>query len=233
MLKRLNLILLIIGVLVIGAEFFLPKTLTNIVTQGLSSAVSSRELSAKLTKSPAVLMLAGRFSSIVMDAKDAKIDKILIHDIHVSMKDIELDMSKLFLEKKIALKKAGDIKLTAVINQGDLANYLNTSVKGVNNASVTITPEKTVVGSQWTIGGLAKIDVRLEGKIISEKEKIKFIPDQFLINSSSVNTSSLFGGTLMSEIVVLDSSKLPFGVAVRDVIMQNGKVIINADNKNF
>lgn len=231
MLKRLILILIVVFALFLGAEAFLPKFLSEAVAQGLSAATNSREMSVKLEKSPAVYMLAGRFDHIVADVAEAKIDKIVVHAMHLSLDDVELDGGKLFSERKIAVQKAGDIKLSAVITQEALANYLNTSVKGIHDATVTITPEKTLVGSQWTIGGLAKIDVKLEGKIINDKQKIKFIPDRFLINSSSVNTSSLFGGTLLSEIAVLDSDKLPFGVVVRDIIMQNGQVIINADNK--
>jgi hypothetical protein len=231
MLKRLIFLLIITITLIVGAEMFLPQTLAKFVTQGLSSNVNSRELSAKLAMRPAIFMLAGRFEHIAMDAVDAKIDKVLVHEIHVSMENVELDMGKLFTERKVAVKKAGDITLVAKITQEDLAKYLNTSVKGIHNATVVITPEKTIVGSQWTIGGLTKIDVRLEGKIVSEREKIKFIPERFLINSSSLNTSSLFGGTLMSEIAVLDSSKLPFGVIVRNIVMQDGQVVINADNK--
>lgn len=230
MFRRLILILIVILLLILGAEAALPRILEEVVAQGMSSLTGSREVEAKLEKSPAIFMLAGQFDRVTLNAADAKIDKISVRTMHVSMDDVELDGGKLFSEQKIIIKKTDDIKLTATITQEELANYLNTSVKGIRDATVDIVPEKVTVGSQLTVGGLAKIDVKLEGKIIGDKQKIKFTPDRFSINSSSVNTTSIFGGTLLSEIVLLDSSKLPFGVVVRDIVMQNGQVVIHADN---
>lgn len=57
------------------------------------------------------------------------------------------------------------IDLTAVITQEELSRYLNQNVKGVKNANVAVTPDKTIVNGELTIGGFAKVTVNLEGKI--------------------------------------------------------------------
>ena len=40
------------------------------------------------------------------------------------------------------------------------------------------------------------------------------------------------GGSLLTEIPLVDLNKLPFHVSVRDIVMENGKVILYLDNRS-
>jgi len=126
------------------------------------------------------------------------------------------------------LQSVTDVDIIVVMRQDDLAQCLNQTVKGVKNAVVTITSDQVKASSTFAIGGFANVDVGLEGRIVGDGQKIKFVTEKFLINNRA---SGNIAGTLLTEIPLLDLNKLPFHVGVRDIVMENGKVSIYLDNR--
>jgi hypothetical protein len=121
-----------------------------------------------------------------------------------------------------------DIDLTAVITQDELSRFLNQNVKGVKGAVVTINAGKVQVTSNFALGSLASLAITLEGKIAGDGQKLKFVTERFLLNNNMVGN---IGGSVLTEIPLVDLKKLPFGVSVRVVNMEDGKVTIFADNR--
>lgn len=226
--KRPIFVILLLVVLVIASELFLPMVMSSIVNQGLINLTGSSQTSTKLTARPAIGMLGGKFDTMQVKAEHAKIDKITFSEMNIALTNAQVDMGKLFSDRVVALKSVEDVNITAVMGQDELAQYLNQSVKGVKNAVVAITPEKIKASSTFAIGGFANVAVSLEGRIVSDGQKIKFITDRVLINNAFTGS---IGGALLTEIPLLDVTKLPFHVNVRDIVMENGKVTLYLDNR--
>jgi hypothetical protein len=64
--------------------------------------------------------------------------------------------------------------------------------------------------------------------VVADGQKIKMVTEKILLNNSQVGS---LGGSLMSDIQLVDVKSLPFGVAVRDIVADQGKITIFADNK--
>lgn len=226
--KRWLIIAAVILVIVVAAEVALSQIVSNAVAQGMNSLAPSEKVSAKVTKSPAIAMLGGSFDLVALDTVNTRIDKIVFGEMHTTLKEVQLDRERLFLRREIAVETVQDINLTAVLTQEELARYINQNVKGVKNAQVTITQGKVQAGSQLSLGGIASLAVTLDGKVISDGTRIKFVTDRFLINNSSVGN---IGGAMLTEIPLVELKNLPFGVTVKNIVMENGRVVISADNK--
>lgn len=225
--KRLLLALVVVLILVAVSELFLPMVMSNSVNHGLKSLTGSDQVTATLTNKPAILMLGGRFDTIQIKAEHAQIDKIVFSEMSIALTQAKLDMGKLIGSQVVDFQSVGDVAITAVVDQDELARYLNQTVKGVKNAAVVITPDKVKASSNFAIGGIINVAVSLEGKIVSDGQKIKFVTDRFLINNMSAGA---IGGGLLTEIPLVDVNKLPFNVNVRDIVMDNGKVTLYLDN---
>jgi len=219
--KRLIFIVLVI--LVVATELLLPKVMSTVVKQGMMNLTGSDHVTATLTKEPAVLMLGGQFDRIAIQADHAKIDKIVFSQMNMVLDNAQLDMGKLLKGSAVDLQSADDVAITAVVAQDDLAQYLNQTVKGIKNAAVVITPDKITASSTFALGGFVNLAVSLEGRIVGDGQKIKFVTERFLINNALTGN---LGGGLLTEIPVVDLNKLPFQVNVRDIVMENGKVTI-------
>lgn len=222
--------LIIAVVLIIAAsELLLPMLLSDAVAKGMRGLVGSEEVTVTLTKRPAFLMLGGNFDGITAQARQAKADKLIFDDMSIALKDVQLDMGALLARRTVAFRSVGDIDIRGTVTQDELARYLNQAVKGVKNAVVDIQSDKIKASSTFAIGGFANVAVSLEGKVVGDGQKIKFVTDRFLLNNRMTGN---LGGTLLTEVPLVDLNKLPFHVNVRDIVMENGKVILYLDNRS-
>jgi len=227
--KRLFFGLLFVLLLVAASELLLPMVMSNAVNQGLMSLTGSDQVTVTLTKRPAILMLGGKFDHIQLKAEHAKIDKIIFSEMNIALTNAQLDMGKLISRQVVDFQSVEDVDIIAVVGQDELAGYLNQAVKGVKNAAVVITPGKVKASSTFAIGGFANVAVGLEGRIVSDGQKIKFVTDRFLINNMLTGN---IGGSLLTEIPLVDVNKLPFHVNMRDIVTENGKVTLYLDNRS-
>lgn len=229
MVKRLAIILAVILAAVIAAELAMPWLIGGLVARGMTGATGSERVSADLAKRPALLMLGGRFDSVRIRAVDARVDKITFAELDATLRDVALDMDALLGRRQVVVKTVRDIDLVAVLTQDELSRYLNTAVKGVKNATVTVSGGRVQVGANFLLGSIASVAITLDGKIVGDGHRIKFVTDRFLLNNTAVGN---IGGSVLTEIPLVDLRKLPFGVQARQVTMEDGKVTIYADNRN-
>ncbi|HEY3425366.1 MAG TPA: DUF2993 domain-containing protein [Negativicutes bacterium] len=228
--KRLIVVVAVLLVLIVAAsEALLPTVLSEFVAQSMRGLINADHVYVRLEKHPAVLMLGGQFDAITVTATNVKIDKIMFSEMLVALKEVQLDTSALLTRRQMTLQSVGDIDLMATVTQDELSRFLNQSVKGVKNAVVSITPEKAQVTSQFALGGFANVAITLDGKVVSDGQKIKFVTERFLLNNVLVGN---IGGSLLGEIVLADLKNLPFSVSIRQVVMENGKVTVYTDNRS-
>lgn len=228
MTRRLVIGLGIIAVLLIASQILLPMAVSDIVAQGMVSLTGSQNVRVNVEKNPALLMLGGKFDRITLAAQNAKTDKLTFSELHAVLQDVQIDMNTLISRRLVAVRSVGDVELSVVFQQEELARILNQSVKGIKNATVAITPDKVQASSNFAIGGFAQVAVTLEGKIVGEGQKIKFVTDRFLLNNSHVGN---IGGSMLTEIELADLSKLPFNVHTRNIVLEQGRVVIYTDNR--
>lgn len=228
--NRFTRIILFIVMVIAAVQMILPKVVSDAVAQGLREMTGSKQVTAKVDKSPAILMLGGKFDKVTADASDVKTEKITFRTMNISLTGVDVDIQSLLTSRKLVLEKLSDVAITATLTQEELAAFLNSSVKGVKNAVVSINSGKVEVSSALTLGGFARVDVKFEGRIAGDREqqRITFVTDRFWLNNTPVGN---IGGSLLTEVPLVDLKKLPFGVNVRDVVMEDGQVIIYTDNR--
>ncbi len=227
--KRMKIIVIAIVALIAAGELFMPWLVGSLIARGMSGATGSDRVTAQVAKRPALLMFDGRFDSVRIHAYDSKVDKIVFAELDATLKDVAIDMPVLITQRKVAVKGVRDIDLTAVITQEELSRFLNQSVKGVKNAKVVIESGKVNVTAGFLLGQIASIAITLEGKVVGDGHRIKFVTDRFLLNNTAVGN---IGGSVLTEIPLVDLRKLPFGVKAKSVVMDAGRITIVADNRS-
>ncbi|KYZ76513.1 hypothetical protein AXX12_08760 [Anaerosporomusa subterranea] len=229
--KRLFLILFAaVGIVLAGLALFLPQIVSQAVAQGMRGVLHSNQVTAQVEKSPSFLLLDGQFDRVRLTAKDAKPDKISFSDMQADLSGVKVDMAELVSSRRVVLREVKEASLTASVAQDEMARYLNQTVKGVKNAKVTVQAGKVQVAGTFGIGQIAQMTVTLEGRVVADGQKIKMVTEKILLNNSQVGS---LGGSLLSDIQLVDVKSLPFGVTVRDIVADQGKITIFADNKKL
>jgi hypothetical protein len=227
--KRLGIIAIIAIAVIAAGEIAMPWLAGSLIARGMGGATGSERVTAEVAKRPALLMFDGRFDSVRIHAYDARVDKIAFAELDATLKDVAIDMPVLISQRKVAVKSVRDIDLTAVITQEELGRFLNQSVKGVKNAKVVVESGKVNVSANFLLGQIASIAITLEGKVVGDGHRIKFVTERFLLNNTAVGN---IGGAVLTEIPLVDLRKLPFGVKATDVVMDAGRITIAADNRS-
>lgn len=227
--KRLIIALVVILLLAgVVSEVLLPRMIGDAVAQGMRQHTGSSQVTAAVQKTPALLMLTGSFDKVTISAANAKIDRMTFRALDAVLTDVQLDREKLFTSRTVSIERVHDVDLRATITQDELASYLNQTVKGVKNAVVSITPGRVQASTNFSLGGFASLAITLDGKIVGDGQRVKFVTERFLLNNTPVGN---VGGAMLTEIPLLDLKNLPFGVTVRDIVMEQGQVTIYTDNR--
>lgn len=223
--------LIIVGVIVavlIIANLILPGLVSSYATQSLKESTQSESVTVQVDKAPVVMMLAGKFDQVTVDTVNSKIDKIVLSSMHAVLTDVQVNMKALVTENKFVVQSVGDLTVTGAVSQAELARFLDSNVKGSQHAEVTITPEKVILSTHLAIGSFVQVVITLEGQVVSDGQHLKFVTQRFLVNNTSVGN---IGGTMLTEIPLLDLNKLPFAATIQNIILENGQIVITAGNQ--
>lgn len=210
----LGLILSVLGIFLL-AELLLPYVLGKQVQAGLGRALGGGEIQASVKARPAFSMLGGKFSTIMVDGKNVRSGKLVLNQFSAVFTDTSVDPVKLLFSRSLVFRDIGNFQGTVVLREEDINQYLAQSVKGLKNVQVTLVPEHMKVSGNLTFGP-AVIAVSMDGVLRGDQTQLKYIP------AVGTNTN---GGGLMG-FVLFDTNKLPFAATIKDVVIEQGRVLI-------
>ncbi|HWR38634.1 MAG TPA: LmeA family phospholipid-binding protein [Patescibacteria group bacterium] len=223
--RRVSIFLVIIAVAALAVEVILPQAVAALVGHSLSRMTGDSQVSVTAQSRPACRMLAGQFDLLAVDGDEVKIDKLTFSRVTMRLERVELDIASLYSQRRLMLKSAANIDLTAVISQEELSRHLNRDVKGVRNAQVTVTPEKTTVSGEVGLPGVAQVAVNMEGRIVADGQQIKFVTQR--VGVTQIALGKITGSTT-TEILLADLNKAPFPVHLQQLEMEQGRVMVRA-----
>lgn len=175
-------------------------------------------------------MLDGKFDNVVVSAVQANVGKVIFSDLSITLQDAALDMGVLLRDHRLVLKSVEKVELSGSITQEELARFLKANVKGVKEAVVTVDNGRVAVQANLSFGGPLSFAVQLDGRVVGIGQDIKFVTDRFQLNN--VLTASI-GGSMFTEVPIVDLRNLPFAVGVREIRMEKGKVAVYTDSASL
>jgi len=214
----------------IAAQFVLPWLVSDFIARSVGDQMQSEQITAKVTKNPAFLMLNGKFDEVAISAVKAQTGRLVFQEMDVAISAASIDMPALFLDRRLVLASAGKIELSGVITQEELSRYLNANVKYVKNAVVTVRDGRVVIDAQLVVIGPVVLKVTLDGRIVGDDRQIRFVTEKFSLDD---RLSGNISGALLTEIPLADLRKLPFAVGVREIVMEQGRIVVYMDSQSL
>ena len=221
----MKILLVIIALIAAISELILPFAASLALDRALARAVPSREMSVSARSFPGLRLAIGDFGQIRATGTDARIGRLGVKEMRMSLEDARIDMGALVSQNQLVLRDVRDLQVSMKFTEADLAAYLSEQVKEVKDARVLITPGKVEIKSGIDLGPI-KFALGVTGRIVGDDKSIRFVSDS--LNFSGTGGRSF--GAMLGEVILVDLAQLPFKVGVRKVTMETGSFTIQADN---
>lgn len=224
MIKRflLGTVLILLGGFVLS-ELLLPYYIGKQMEAGLRKAFNTEDIKATVQASPALAMLGGNFSTITVNGTDIHTDKLVINQLSAVFTNTSIDMNRLMTKRSLAFRNIGGFEGTIVLREEAINQFMAQRVKGIKNVRVALVPENMKVTGDLVLGP-AVIAVSMEGKLRGEETQLKYKAEQLLVSKTAVGVN--LAGSGFTDFVLFDMHKLPVAATVRDVIIEQGQVVI-------
>jgi len=205
------------------SELVLPYVVAKRIETGLAKAYGTYDIHVTVKAWPALMMLGGSFSTITIDGHNIRTDKLTISEFSTVFKDTNIDLRRLISERIVVFQQVGSFDGAIVLQEQEITQFVSQAIKGFKNVHVTLLPEKMKVSGEWAIGP-ASVSLVMDGKLRGDNTQLKFAADQVFLNNSVVVGN--FRGSTMTEFMLFDTKKLPVAATIRDVLMEEGRVVI-------
>lgn len=228
MIKRFIILVFLLAIVAAASiQYWLPPAISAQLVQAISRKVDSDNVKVDIEQVSISQLFGIKIKKVILTAQNAKLDKLIVSDFQAKLQEVEFDIATV-LTGRVEPKNIGDAVIKLSITQEELSRYVNESVKGIKNAIVTIKPENIRIKCNLSVGGLLNLEVALDGKVVvADKQKISFVTERFSLNNTSVGN---IGGSVLTQISLADIEELPFGVKLREVKLEQGKLVVEADN---
>lgn len=220
--RRLVTWLLVIVVLVIGAVIVAPAVVAWRVEAAIAQEFpGSASVDVRVRTAPWRL-IRGTLDRVEVDARRAPTGGIIADRLSVRLRDVHLDLSRLMLERTLAVARVGDGEGMVVLGHEDLARYLATA-KGLGRAVVTLAGGVVTIEGDVRVG-VTDLRARLEGRLVVVSPTTVDLHVQTL-TVSGVEIPEETGRVLVSGLNPLITLQgLPVPIRIESVAVEEGKV---------
>jgi hypothetical protein len=231
--KFLILTVILLALIIAAGGLVLPRMVESVIEQQIVNSTSSTAVDVSLTSTPNFKIAMGKIDKIHATAAAGRIGEVAFKNLTLDGESITLDvMELLFPNKDLSaqqrqqniLKRANKLELRGVITEDELKTFIATKDKNFENTQVSIRPEGAAATAKVKFLGRT-IDLDIAGTFLAQNGDVYFHMTH--LNSNSI-LSRVNVDTFLTDIKILDSSKLPLGLKFDSVELREGEAVITA-----
>lgn len=224
-------VLLAVVVLFLLGELFLPWVVARGLELGLQRTLGQGEdLQVSLRARPAVRMLTGNIDSLTVETKQIETATLAIDSLAMTVKDISVNLGALLSRSQLSVTRADDATVVVRISAGNLRRYVLGNVKGLSEPQVKLAKDQVMIAGDMYFAGTPVL-VAIEGRFVQDGErKIRLAVDKVSIDGDPLpeDLAATVVSALGGPALFIDAGKFPLPLAVKQVKMTDGWLIIEA-----
>lgn len=215
-------------IVAVAGETVLPRWAHD-TAETLLHEAGAEESETTLHTSPGVLLLFGQIDDITASAKGLHLGQLRLDRAELRGRDVRLDAPALFLDGKVHVKSAEELKLTGTVSAESLRELLERSIDRLENIEVALDEAGVHATAQAKIFG-RKADIVLEGQILEEPEALFFHMTRLDIKNAAFGKASI--GDFFGDILITKLSALPLKARIDSVEHRDGAVVVRLSCHN-
>ena len=232
--------LIVIGILFLIlaglTEIVLPHTLSTMLEQKIAQLTYSQQVDLSVDSSPRFMIAAGRVDKIHGQVKNGRIGELDTSDLTLDAQNVKVNMLSLLFGDKVDangkhktvddyIQSIGNVKMTGIITEENLKNFLKIKVSQLDNLELKITPEAINATSNVTIMGRSA-DIELSGIIIVDEGDLYFRMTKLNVKNAILRHVQL--DRFFGDVKIVSADKLPIGLKFDTVELKEGQALITA-----
>lgn len=212
----------VLALLLVIGETLLPAwarqtTETMLKDRGAESA------EVTLQSTPGILLLLGQIDALTADAKGLRIGELRVERMHLTGKGVRFSAGELFLDHRVHLLAAEDLKLTGTVSEDALRDLLVKRLDKLDNIKVTIDEEGVHATAEVKIFG-RMADVALEGRVVEDAQALYFHMTRLDIKNALIGKANL--GDIFGDILITKLEALPLHTRIESVEHRAGAIVV-------
>ena len=176
-----------------------------------------------LESTPGILFLLGQIDTLKLDAKGLRIGDLRMERVQLTGSGVHFSSRDLFLDHRVHLISAEDLKLTGVVSEDALRNLLAKRIDKLDNIKVTIDEDGVHATAEVKIFG-RMADVVLEGKIVEDAQALYFHMTRLDIKNALIGKANL--GDIFGDIQIAKLDTLPLKTRIESVEHRKGAIVV-------
>ena len=232
--------LIVIGVLIIIlgglTEIVLPQILNTMLKEKIAQLTYSQQVDLSVDSSPRFMIATGRVDTIHGQVKNGRIGELNTSNITLDAQNVKVNMPALLFADKTDvngkrktvedyLSSIGNVKMTGIITENNLRDFLQAKVSQLSNLELKITPDEINATSNVTIMGRSA-DIELSGTIIADEGDLYFRMIKLNVKNAILRHVQL--DRFFGDIKIVSSDKLPIGLQFDSVELKEGQAFVTA-----
>ena len=210
------------AILLVFGETLLPAWARQTAETMLRDrGAESAEVTVEST--PGILFLLGQIDTLKIDAKGLRIGDLHMERVQLTGSGVHFSSRDLFLDHRVHLISAEDLKFTGIVSEDALRNLLAKRIDKLDNIKVTIDEDGVHATAEVKIFG-RMADVVLEGRVVEDAQALYFHMTQLDVRNALIGKANL--GDIFGDIQIAKLDALPLKTRIESVEHRKGAIVV-------
>jgi hypothetical protein len=229
--KTVGVVVLVIALLLVLGEMFLPWVVARGLEIGLQRTLGQGEdMQVSLRSRPAVRMITGRIDTLTIETKQIETATLAIDSMAMTVHDISVNLGAILTRSQLVVSRANEASVVIRISAANLRRYVLDNVRGLSQPQVKLTQDRVAIAGDMSFAGTPVL-VAIQGRFVADGDrKIRLAVDQLSIDGVQLPEQAT--GTIIAALggaeLFIDVSRFPLPLTLKQVEMTDGWLIIRA-----
>lgn len=215
----------IVALLFIATQLFVPPLLETRVGEGLEAAVNGAAVHVSMSSFPAYRLLTGTVQRLEVNVHDVDVSGLRVADFRLQANNLNVDVGRVLQGEPLPVKSSERFIVEAVVTEDAVNEYVNRELSFPGSVHTELSSE----------GARLSGDVELLNNIVPVVVTGHFEPSAaseltFVVDDVEVQGAALPGFMLAvlreAYTVHIDLNEGPFPLLVDDVVHERGRIVV-------
>lgn len=223
-------LIVLLAVLTVSGEFFLPELVARGLEAGLrNTLIQEADLSVSLNSYPALKLLLGRFDSLTVETRDLRIADLKIKSYSAAAENVVVNLRSLLRDRRLIFDQRENLQIKIVLTEKDLNDYLWKEAPDLKDFSLRLLEGAAAVVGTFDFLGNAH-ELFLGGQFVPQDDRVILRIDEMRVDSAEVSETikEIFLARLN---LYIDLTNAPAPLKATKVTVAPGSMTIEAVEK--